>query len=578
MQLNSNLLGIDGDRNHIRILEFARERGGAGKSNIRVIRTVSEKIESGLDLEDGEKLGSFIREALRKNQIGTSGAVFAIGRERAFWHPLAIPASPEDQVANLVRFQLAQELPFAIEESVVDYVITSRNEEGKVIGVLAAAVRTETLNYFQKVCRSAGLTIRRVGLRPYANFMAVQAAGLVDGKMTLFVDLSLQGLEIDIFSPEGGVIFSRNVGLEENTVEAVPLKEGYLEKAILQLKRTLQAQAYLAGSAEQRPHQAIIAGNTGWEQEFSEIVTMQVSLPSKVFELPGREGDGSGFVAAYGMACGQYQPHSRQFDFLGPKRAVDPQAVRARYIRLGVIALAAVMILAFVYTNRLTGQRKQYYNKLFADNQKLIDETKEFKKFSLQVKEIQAWMDRKMNWLDQIQRLTELLPSTKNAYLGHISLAESVKSGALAVISIDGQARSGTVIDEIAKILAEKGRYEVVPGSQSTTSGDYPENFKIDLTLARRHESKKDKPKESPNEKTDKPGIKNNVGPAMKPAVGPEGKVNPGMRVTPQSLGGEKRPLPQGRGLLPLKTEGERMKFPATQNAIPIRQPGRRTK
>lgn len=524
MRLNSNLLGIDGDRNHIRILEFVRDRGGPGtaKGSVKVLRTVSEKIDTGLDPEDGEKLGLFLRDALQKNNITATGVVFAIGRERAFWHPLAIPASPEGQVANLVRFQLAQELPFAIEESVVDYVITSRNEEGKVTGVLAAAVRTESLDYLKKMSRAAGLSIRRVGLRPYANAMAVQSAGLVDGKMTLFVDLSLQGLEIDILCPKDGLVYSRNVGLEETPMDATPLKEGYLEKAILQLKRTLQAHAYLAGASEQRPVQAIIAGNTGWEQEFSEIVSMQVSLPAKVFELPGRAGDGSGFVAAYGMACGQYQPPLREFNFLAPKQAVDPQAVRARYIRLGVIALAAMVILAFIYTNRQVAKRKQEFNQLAAQNRKLVEEKNNFKKFTVQANEIQAWMDRKMNWLDQLQRLTEFLPSTEKFYLSNLFLAESVKSGALADISIDGQAKSRPVIDEIAKVLAEKGRYEVIPGQQSTNSGEYPENFKLSLTVIRERERKKEKPKETRIEKTDtttkmiKPKIPGEAKPELK--------------------------------------------------------------
>jgi hypothetical protein len=502
VQLSSNLLGIDSDRNHIRILEFSKDHGGAGsvkgKVSVKVLRTISEKIEPGMDVDDGEKLGGVIKEVLRKHRITTTGAVFAVGRERAFWHPLSIPASVEDQVANLVRFQLAQELPFAIEESVVDYVITARNEEGKVTGVLAAAVRTETLNYLQKLARSAGLTIRRVGLRPYANFMAVQSGNLVGEQITLFVDLSLQGLEIDIVSPEGGLIFSRNIGLEESPNEGTVLKDGYLEKAILQMKRTLQAQAYLAGSPSQRPHQAIIAGNTGWEQEFSEMVAMQATLSSRLFELPGEAGGGGGFSAAYGMACGQYQPRQTQFDFLSPKRAVDPQAVRARHIRLGVVALAALMLMAFLYSNRLVADRTKEYYRLAAENKKLGVELSNFKKFSIQVNEVQAWTDREMNWLEQLQKLTELLPSTEQAYFGRIFMAESSKADALAEISLDGQAKSRPVMDAIVKDLAEKGSYVVVPGPQSTTTGEYPENFKVNLMAVKHHAVKKEVTKEKP--------------------------------------------------------------------------------
>jgi len=62
------------------------------------------------------------------------------------------------------------------------------------------------------------------------------------------------------------------------------------------------------------------------------------------------------------------------------------------------------------------------------------------------------------------------------------------------------------VIDEIAKTLAQKGKYEVVPGQQSTArriSGKFQNQFNRD----RQRESKKEKPKEQPAESIPKPNV-----------------------------------------------------------------------
>jgi len=74
------------------------------------------------------------------------------------------------------------------------------------------------------------------------------------------------------------------------------------------------------------------------------MLSLQMTLPSKVFELPAAKGTAAVFVAVYGMGAANINPVSDNSIFLIPNgRSI--RAVRLG-ISAGVMALAALMILA----------------------------------------------------------------------------------------------------------------------------------------------------------------------------------------------------------------------------------------
>jgi hypothetical protein len=65
-------------------------------------------------------------------------------------------------------------------------------------------------------------------------------------------------------------------------------------------------------------------------------------------------------------------------------------------------------------------------------------------------------------------------------------LVENSSEEFQADITLEGQAKSRQIIDQMAKKLADTGRYEVIPGPQITLANDeYSENFKFSLKVNR---------------------------------------------------------------------------------------------
>ena len=456
----------------------------------KIVNVIHQLLNENVDITDAESIGSFIRQTLDEHNIKTVGAIFAVGRERAFLHHLNIPACPEDQVANLVRFQLAQELPFAIEEACVDYIITARNEQNYVTDVLACAIRTGTVDLLKDVARVANLKLIRIGLRPYANYLATKNLIELTDELVLFVNQRAGEIEIDAVR-KSGLIFSRSVGLADENTDVIG-------QTILQLKRTVQI--CQADPKLGVPEKIVIAGSSGLEQQIAERANKELNISTEVLEPPIDSPDEQAFSWAFitllGLASEHSLPKIGQFNFINPKRSTDPQAIRARQIRLAVAAVALVMILGIVYSHSLIADKQLEYAKLKSIDKKKARELRRFKKFQNQIESIKEWNQRKVNWLDEIRTITELMPSNDQAYVRSMVLVENKKPGMLAQIIIDGQAKSSKVVDQILQSFDSSGRYsEIKPGKQipREQATQYPESFKIRLTIAKKHKSDKTK-------------------------------------------------------------------------------------
>ncbi len=473
MLLQNSYISVDWDTHRLRVVEFSVGRGAA-KS---VLKFFSHEIPSDIDVDNPEAFGSFLKMVLDDNNIRSNRVIFCIGCDRAFLHHLDIPASVDDQVANLVRFQLAQELPFSIEESSADYIVTGRDDDGQVVSVLSAAVRSTTIDSLHHIARAAGLKLESITLRPYANYLALREANLLSDVAVLLVTLSLSQLEIDVLSVDRGVISSRSVGLHES-------EGNFSEQAILHLQRTIRV--YQEDVSLGSIGKVLVAGSTGFEEEFAKSVSTDLGFDSEVFTSDATD---CSFVSCLGTTEEKTLSDSDRFDFLHPKRSVDLQTIRARKIRLAVAAVAMVLIVGFVYSRGVLAHRQAEYAHLQSIDKKKSKELRNFKRFNSQYEAISDWNLRNVNWLEQMKSLTEILPPTDEAYFKSAVFTESRKAGVIAQIAIDGQARSGKIVDDILRKLESSGHFsEVKPGKiiPREKSLRYPESFKVNLSIGKK--------------------------------------------------------------------------------------------
>ncbi len=421
-------LCLDWDK---RFLRFVVARVGAGGVSLEDAH--SHRIPADVDPENSATMGEFIRQCMARHRIRLSRVVLDVPREKAAINRLRLPPTPANEIAAAVRFQALRELPFALDEAEIDYVTLATDDAGRVTEVLLAAVRNETLSRLRDTVVSAGLTPLRIGLRPYANRMAVtQLPGMHD-KRVLMIDVGPTMTEIDVV--RGPVLaFSRSAqvsvpamggemdGEDSRVSSKAALAEQELsdsavaatvDELLVEITRTLQA--YRAAEPGVTIEQIVIAGGTGLEHELLAAVDERFGLPATLFDptlalaVSDREAAKlRAFSAALGLAWGMSHEGRLELDFLHPKRPLPPQFELKRRLRMAGVAASVVLLagVSWVVADRI--QRGRELSSLRRANEALARQVLSKAEIDIRSLEALEWRgEAEMSlWLDHLLELT----------------------------------------------------------------------------------------------------------------------------------------------------------------------------
>ncbi len=368
IKLARRVLCLDWDKRALRLV-VARH---SGKKKMSLEDAHSHRLPNSVDADDPQAMGEFIQQMLRRHRLRFKSVLVDVPRERAVINRLALPPTPDNEVAAAVRFQAMRELPFSVDSAAIDYVVTNRDEEGQAIEVLLAAVTNDTLDRVRATCDAAGLTPARIGLRPYANLVSLQHVMDLSDRQILLVDVGPGATEIDVFHG-ASLAFARsaNVNIPLPDADSVTRDDssiisladvadleaadtaidGAVEELLVEVTRTLQA--YRATEHDAHVDRVIVAGGTGIESQFAEDLERRLGYPVLLYDptdaLSVDEGEAAklrSFSAALGLAWGLSREGMLALDFLNPKKPISARETMQRRVRAGVAA--AVIVLGVV--------------------------------------------------------------------------------------------------------------------------------------------------------------------------------------------------------------------------------------
>jgi len=148
-----------------------------GSSSVKVVKLSRQKISLAaiiniLPAERAETpvLISRLRQFFTDTGIAGSSAVIAIPGEHTFVRTITLPAMPETELKEAVRWEIKRQIPYAEEESVTDY-ISRESSEGHIV-TFAAAERKNILKYVQ-IFEGAGVKVAVVDIAPLALMRAL---------------------------------------------------------------------------------------------------------------------------------------------------------------------------------------------------------------------------------------------------------------------------------------------------------------------------------------------------------------------------------------------------------------------
>jgi Tfp pilus assembly PilM family ATPase len=487
--------------NVLKVVQASR-RGGSPS----ITRSVSVELDlKEEENSDPQALGGAIAASLFALKIKPGPVVMSVPRDRVILKTINVPlVTNERELASIVRFQIARDLPFPISDAVVDFRVTGRiarafaaNREGNGKGapeeadeddspverleVLVAIVKRDCIDFFRQTAEAAKLNLVGLGWSGYANFRCLQACGYSDDDAVALVSLNPDSVNVDVVAYET-ILFSHSAAIRppndpasEPAAELEPVKRdpeiepsaeivdpaAFAQCAALEVVRSLHAY----GGVEQGAPvtKAVIAGTTGCEWTVVDLVGEGLDLPCVFLDpaaalgLPhGMRKDAADSVSTIGLALGACLPGGLSYNFLDPKKpAVHRDLGRIKMVA-GIVAGVAIFLTLFGVRSSLLKKREAVHAAL---RQELADEKSKQKIYRagrLQAKTVREWTAGRGLWLDHFAHLSAILPSSEEIYLTSFTVGRS------GSIRMGVQARSGEIVARLDATLRESG-YEVKP-------------------------------------------------------------------------------------------------------------------
>ena len=488
----AKLVALDLEARKLRVVHAEPHRGSA-----RVQTMAAIDMPEGVDTKNAEAVGAFIGESLRKLGLAGMRVLMDVPRSQAVLKPLSLPpVDNERELPAMVRYQVEKELPFPLDQAVIDFTVDelpstslSGGADSKeaaarsaTTNVLVAAVQRSVVEHYQKIANAAGVRLQSLGLRPYADVRCLESCLKHDGRgaVRLLVHVLENEAEINVLI-EGALTFSRSAALRQHDEAGLPLSNReIIESLVVEIARS--AQSALSSHRGRKIDEAFIVGDTGHEPAVIEALSQRIRFPVKSlpvgesFSVRKSEADPAGFTSALGLAVAHGSTDRLPFDFLHPKKPpVERDVKKIRRVLIGVAA-AMLLVVGVAWGVKTRGEAEDRLARLQKQKVRLEKEVKPVDKLGGRVTAIESWINEGEPWLDHWAKLSSCLPPATDIYI------TGLKSNSDGSLNVVVRAQSSRVITEMSAGLRAAG-YDVKLGAETTSSDEFGYRYTTTMKL-----------------------------------------------------------------------------------------------
>jgi len=443
-------------------------------------------------------VGERIAAALAARHLGRMDTLVAVGRASIELRLLTVPPATDDELPALVRFQAMQHFAAFGDDWTLDFVpIDAGTDAGR--NVLAAAISAKLVQQIEQTCLAAGLTPRRLIMRPFA------AASLLrrhdpdsEHRVRLMVDLLTDEADLTVMV-DRTVVFIRTVRLPGHADS--PDSSSVL---LGEIRRTMAAAQNQLGG--QRVQLVVLSGTGEEHAALKSLVEEDLSLPVQLFdpfaglrlsrELRSHPPDAPGrFAPLLGLLIDEAAGNDHAIDFLHPRRKPEPPSRRRTFILAGAAVAAVLLFVAGLVSlqfarlhwkqTSLTGQFESLEKKSEAADEQIS-----------RAAEIDQWTRSDVTWLDELRELSLEFPPADDAIVTQMQIGSRSKGG--GNIAMEGFVRSSEVIDKMERVLRDEQHGIVGTDFEEDSSLEgYNWRFLETLTVRAQAESPRRRSKQS---------------------------------------------------------------------------------
>ncbi|MFV1964350.1 MAG: hypothetical protein ACC628_02920 [Pirellulaceae bacterium] len=431
--------------------------------------------ETFADVNVGERIAA----ALAARSIGRCETLAAVGRASIELRQLTMPACPEDEQPEMVRFQALRQFTGIGEDWPLDFVPLETGD-AESLTVLAAAISPEMVEQIRSTCEAGEMTPCHLVLRPFA------AASL----LRRYDRTSLQPcrLMVDLLADEADltILVGQNVALVRTVRLSGADDSNAQSRALLgEIRRTIAAAHNQI--RDQRVEKVVLCGAGADQESIQDLIQRELGQEVESFdpfgdlrlapELKAARPEHAGrFAPLLGMLLDEVHGSAHGIDFLHPRKKAASQNHHRRNLLIGAVAGTALLAMVFVIWSQLAAIDRDI--RFLTDRSKSQQETvASAEEHRLHAATVEQFLRSDIPWLDEIDKLARDLPPPEDVLVEKLDLATRLPEGGQIVL--DCYARESDQIREVDDALRSGDRQVMSTGRQwDPRRVEYPWHFR----------------------------------------------------------------------------------------------------
>jgi len=157
--------------------------------------------------------------------------VYVFNSPQSFVRELFLPKMPRRELDQAIQIQLKKEIPFAVEEANIGYLVVEVKHlgEGTRLHILASAVSQKILNEKLTLLKEGGFLPKESLHTPFSIEKLAPVAGIQENEVVALIDVGALLTELNIY--EGLKLkFARKIQLGGDEITAILLDPGVIER------------------------------------------------------------------------------------------------------------------------------------------------------------------------------------------------------------------------------------------------------------------------------------------------------------------------------------------------------------
>jgi type IV pilus assembly protein PilM len=157
-------------------------------------------------------------DVLREAKIRTRRTIFGVPGQSVFTRTRALPPVPEYKVTQIVKYEIQQQIPFALDQIAMDYQVLDRTEAGGY-EVMMAAIKVDVVDKHLDILQSVKRAIDVVDVCPLAAYNWLKHTGEFgdQGECVALIDIGAATTDI-VIERQNQFRFTRPLNIGGNDV------------------------------------------------------------------------------------------------------------------------------------------------------------------------------------------------------------------------------------------------------------------------------------------------------------------------------------------------------------------------